>query len=89
MQDIIANSDIFIYYYLLPVTTPQFFTSYPTQRHHKAMPVSESDSFSMSIEDYGVDDATSTGMTGWTTANGAGEVSELGKESGNFPMAHC
>ena len=52
------------------------------------MPVSQRDSFSMSIEDYGVDDATSTGMTGWTTANGAGEVSELGKESGNFPMTY-
>ena len=35
----------------------------------------------MSIEDYGVDDATSalTGMAGWTLANGAGEVSELDK----------
>ena len=90
MQDIIVNIDIFIYYYLLPVTTPQFFTSYPTQRHHKAMPVSESDSFSMSIEDYGVDDTTRalTEMTGWTSANGAGEGSELGKETGNFPMAH-
>lgn len=46
----------------------------------------------MSSEDDGVDDATSalTGMTGWTSANGggAGGVSELGEESGNFPMAH-
>ena len=90
MCDIIVNIDIFIYYYLLPITTPQCFTSYPWQHHHKAMPVSQGDSCSMSIKDYGVDDTTRalTEMTGWTPANGAGEGSELGKETGNFPMAH-